>query len=457
VPGGRKPPAEHGRWLVQRAAAVPPRTVARPAPGTGSVLLRAALFAAFAGLVAGRIPGVLGGRLWAEDGYFFADAVRLPWADALLQQHTGYLDLVASFTMVLASRLATLENAPFISLAVSLCVQVLPGLLLATGGIREMRNPWCLGAALLILATVPLAEEIWLSPITSQYHLIVAVAIVLASEPGRGWTRWLNRGVVLLSPFAGPGPSLIAPLFFLRAMRDCCWERVGQALLLSVGTLVQAAVLLSYPEEHRSFGLAPDLLLMVVAIKQILVPLLWRSELAAVASPLAQAFQDSRWSIGPLLAMAGAVAVPAALGIAAFRSRSEAARWLFLAAVVAMVLSYAGSLGAKELLLSFLFGERYYVAPHMLFALTLIVIASGASVTGRVIAGGFVVWLIAIGAVAYVNVEPLMASGPDWREEVAAWRVDPRHALVLWPPGFKIYLPASAAGSGRGPVVAKAP
>jgi hypothetical protein len=422
------------------------------AGGTASIRLRAEMFAAFAVLVAMRIPGVLTGRFWAEDGFFFVDALRLPWSRALLQQHTGYLDLVASVTMVLATRLVNPEDAPQVSLAVSLCVQVLPGLLLATGGIRAMRSPWCLGSALLILATVPVAEEVWLSPITAQYHLIVAVAIILASEPGRGWTRWLYRAVLLLAPFAGPGPSLIAPLFFLRLRRDCSPERIGQAVLISVGTLVQIAVLLGHPVQDRGLGLAPDLLLMVVAIKHILVPLLWRSELLATAVPLMHAWQDDPWNTWPLLAMTGSAAVLTVFGVAAWRSRNEAARWLYLAAVLTMVLSYAGSLGPKELLLNFLFGERYYVAPQMLFGLSLVTIAAaGASRAARVIAGGVVVWLIAIGAVAYVNVEPIMASGPAWRDEVAAWRADPGHALLLWPPSFKIMLPASASGSAPNP------
>jgi hypothetical protein len=251
---------------------------------------------------------------------------------------------------------------------------------------------------------------------------------------------------LLLAPFAGPGPSLIAPLFFLRARLDFSRERVGQAALISVGTLIQVGVLLGNPVDDRGLGLAPDLLLMVVAIKHILVPLLWRSELVAVAEPLMQAWQDGPRSSGPLLAMGGAAAFLAVFGLAAWRSRNEAAWWLYAAAVLAMVLSYAGSLGPKELLLNFLFGERYYAAPQMLFGLSLIAIATaGASRFGRVIAGGVVVWLIAIGAVAYVNVEPIMAGGPDWREQVAAWRADPGQALVLWPPGFKIFLPASAA------------
>ena len=252
----------------------------------------------------------------------------------------------------------------------------------------------------------------------------------------------------------GPGPSLIAPLFFVRAMRDLR-ERVGQAALISAGTLLQIGVLLSHPVEQRGLGLAPDLLLMVVAIKHILVPLLWRSEVRDLANPLMLAWQEAPGSAGPLLAMAGTAAVLAVFGVAAWRSRHAAARWLFLGAVLAMVLSYAGSLGPKEmLLLNFLFGERYYVAPQMLFGLTLIVIASGASRTGRAIAGGFVVSLIAIGAVAYVNVEPIMASGPAWRDQVAAWRADPAQALVLWPPGFQDFpagehAAARAGGAGK--------
>jgi len=39
---------------------------------------RVFLLAVFAALVALRIPGVLQGRLWAEDGLFLLDALRLP-------------------------------------------------------------------------------------------------------------------------------------------------------------------------------------------------------------------------------------------------------------------------------------------------------------------------------------------------------------------------------------------
>ena len=419
----------------------PPETRSAAGRIADPAWVRAALFAAFTALVALRIPGIWQGRFWAEDGLFLLDALRLPWHEALLRPHTGYLDLVASTTMLLATRLVTLEDAPFVSLAISLCIQVLPGLLLAAGGIRWMPDPRYLAAALLMLATVPLSEEVWLSPITSQYHLIVAVGVVLASETSRGWTRWLHRAVLLIAPLAGPGPSLAAPLFFLRAMADCSWARFGQGVLISMGTLAQVAVLLSNPEAHRDIGIAPDLLLMVITVKHILVPLLGRTESIDLSKLLWAARHAGSFTALPLLAMTAAAAALLVLGIAAWRSRTVEARWLYFAAVLTMLLSYVGSLGPKEALLGILFGQRYYVAPQMLFSLTLIAVAAGASGPGRKVAAGLAGWLIIVGVHACFSVDPLMADGPSWRAQVAAWRTDPRAPIALWPYGFQIKLP----------------
>jgi hypothetical protein len=405
--------------------------------------LRATLFAAYVLLVALRIPSVLSGRLWAEDGFFLLDALRLPWRTALLQPHTGYLDIVASATMVVATHMVALEDVPRVSVAVALAVQVLPGLLLVTGGISWLRSPLALGAALLILATTPLAEEVWLSPITSQYHLIVATGIILASEPARGWTRWLQRGVLLVAPFAGPGPSLIAPLFLWRALRNDSPERLGQCAIISAGTVVQVWTLLHNTMPERGIGLAPDLLLVVVAIKHILVPMLSRPETIALANPLMHAWLADRWSAWPVAAMAGVAVALAGLGAAARASRNEAARWLFLAAVITMLLSYAGALGSKQLLLGILYGQRYYVAPQMLFGLTLVAIAVNAPGIGRILATGLCVWLIAIGVYEFSTVDPMMASGPEWQTQIAAWRSDPSRPIALWPRNFAITLPAA--------------
>lgn len=403
--------------------------------------MRGSLFAAFTLLVAIRMPGVLRGRFWAEEGFFLLDALRLPWHEALLRPHTGYLDLIASGTVLLATRLVELEYAPLVSLVVSLTIQVIPGALLAASHARWLRNPWWLAAALVMVATVPVSEEIWLSPITSQYHLIVAVGLVLAFEIGRGWSRWFYNALLAIAPFAGPGPSLLAPLFFLRAIRDRSMPRFWQGVLISAGTLVQLAVLYGHAEPNRGIGISPHLLLVVVYVKHLLVPLLGRTESSDLSSRLADAYVADPLAIWPLLAAIIAASALVVLGVTAWRSQNAEALWLYLAGVAAMTLSYVGSLGPKVALLGVLFGQRYFVAPQVLFYLGLLAVAAGATGWGRRVAGGVAIWLMVVGAHEYFWVDPLMAHGPRWQSQVQAWRVNPETSILLWPPNFAIKLP----------------
>ncbi len=422
------------------------QAAAQPVPGPmpSKAWIRASLFAAFTVLVAIRMPGVLRGRFWAEDGFFLLDALRLPWLEALVQPHTGYLDVVASATMLLATRLVELEYAPVVSLVISLAIQVLPGALLAISQARWLRDPWRLAGALVMVATVPVSEEIWLSPITSQYHLIIAVGLVLAFEIRRGWTLWLYNAVLLTAPFAGPGPSLLAPLFFFRAIKDRSMPRFCQAVLISIGTLVQLTVLYGHGEPSRGIGIPPYLLLVTVCVKHVLVPLLGRVESIDLSDRLMQAYATAPFSTWPIMAAMIAAIVLVTFGVAAWRSQNSEVLWLYLAGILAMTLSYVGSLGPKEPLLGVLFGQRYFVAPQVLFALGLLAMAAGTTGWSRKVAGGFAVWLIMVGAHEYFWVDPLMAHGPPWRTQVKAWRAHPDTTIVLWPPSFVIKLPENA-------------
>ena len=409
---------------------------------------RAGLVALFALVLALRMPGVLHGRLWAEDGLFLLDALRLPWWQALVAPHTGYIDMVASTIMLIATRTALLEYAPLVSVALSLAVQCLPAMLLATSRIAWLDKPAHLAVALAMLAFVPLSEEVWLSPITLQYHLIVCVGIVLADQPRRGWVGWLQNAVLLAGPLAGPGPSLIGPLFFCRASIDRTGARWLQAALISAGTLVQLAVLATHPEPHRAIGVMPDLLLLVVWVKHVLVPLFGRAEAIDLAQGIAPAYVGSIGSDFTQLWIAGfgAAAALLAMGVAVWRSPHREVRWLYAAGLLAMVLSYVGALGGKADLIGVMFGQRYAVAPQMLFGLALVGLAtgrpsSGSGGVGRSVAMGLVAWLLVVGAHEYTWVEPRMAHGPSWRAQVLAWRAEPAGPILLWPPSFRIVLP----------------
>jgi len=50
-------------------------------------------------------------------------------------------------------------------------------------------------------------------------------------------------------------------------------------------------------------------------------------------------------------------------------------------------------------------------------------------------------WLIIVGAVNYRKVNPEMAIGPSWRQQVAEWRRDNTRSVVLWPRSFQLAIP----------------
>ena len=401
-------------------------------------------------LIAARMPGILRGRFWAEDGFFLLDALRLPWHEALLQPHTGYLDLIASGTMQVATRVVRLEYAPLVSVIIALVIQAIPGALLVANQPIWLRNPWRLAAALLLIATVPVSEEIWLSPITSQYHLIIAVGLVLALPTRRGWGQVLHNAVLLVGPFGGPGPSLLAPLFLLRALKDRSMTRFWQGALISTGTLVQLWVLQGHGEPTRDIGITPYLLLVIVFVKHLMVPLLGRTESIDLSNRLTDSYVSDAFSAWPVLAAVLAASALIALGVAVWRSRNTEALWLYLAAILAMTLSYIGSLGSKVALLGILYGPRYAYAPQVLFGLALLAISAGGAGRDRKVAGALVVWLIVIGVHEYWWVDPLMAHGPRWQTQITSWRENPETPIVLWPPSFVIRLPEAGLRPASG-------
>lgn len=94
-----------------------------------------------AGLILLKNPSVVHGRPWAEDGLFLLDAIQLPWWQALMTPHTGYIDVVASGAMVIATHLVGRPDVATISVIVALILQMCPAILLVTSR-SEWLRPW---------------------------------------------------------------------------------------------------------------------------------------------------------------------------------------------------------------------------------------------------------------------------------------------------------------------------
>jgi hypothetical protein len=415
-----------------------PSIFSRPVTGRERMLL----VLGFAALLACRIPGVLQGRFWAEEGEFFLDALRLPWFAALTTPHTGYLNLVASIAMQLAARLP-LEFAPLASCAVALILQTLPAILLVTSRISWLQQRWPLVLALLLLATPPLSEEVWINPMTIQYHLMLCVGLILAEAPRRGVIGVLQAIVLVIAPLAGPGNSFAIPLFALRAWLDRSRARAWQTLLLSVGTVIQLGFLATHPAPARHLGIEVPLLLAVVCVKHVLVPLLGRHEAVDLANRLPPIFAAGGV---PLLPVYATLLAGAGFAAVVWYGGNRESRWLAAAGGAMMVLSYFGVVGGQANLLGAHFGTRYALAPQSLFELALLGVASTAPTSGlRSVAGLIVLWLVFVGVHEYFWVSPAMAHGPSWRAQVTEWR-STHQPIHLWPPSFVIRLPDRIPG-----------
>jgi hypothetical protein len=399
---------------------------------------RLALVPALAALIAWRLPLPLTqGRFWAEEGLiYYSKAWHLPTIDALLALHTGYLNIVANVAALIAVHAVPLEAAPRATAAIALLFQLLPAVLLATAAEPWLRRPFPLLAAILLTILPVRAGELWLNSITSHFHLMACVGLVLALAPRPGAVGHLRLAVLFVAPLAGPGNAFLWPLLALRAWRDPA--RRAQLAALTLGIAIQAMLVLLAPAENRPFGAPVHIVLAVFGLEHVVLPLLGGQLAAPISHSLYLAFEAGRpaWWI-----IALPIPVLGALAWAVHRRADAATRWLFLGAMWLAAVSYYTALthGKPNVLLLGL-GMRYAFAPTLLFGVCVVGLAASAATPWlKQAATGLVWWLLAVGTVSYHD-NPGFTAGPNWRAEVAAWRANPAHVMQIWPSGWTMTL-----------------
>ena len=387
----------------------------------------------FVALLIARMPNVLlHGRLWAEEGkVFYQVAANTPWYLALFKPYGGYLNLVANAAPVLAHLTVPLVLTPWITTGVGLFFQCCPAILLLCSRDAWL-TPWPVkAAALLLIATPPLLEEVWLQTLHSQFHLALCCALILALDPPGARLRYFSSAVLVLAPLCGPLAGALVPLFLLRAALDRSRPRLVQAILLGAGITVQVLLFMSH-KEGRSYGIGPILLLCVVYLRQIVSVLIGVQGAHDVAGALRAQIEARAFPWQPVLVTLGSTAL---LLLALLRRRQAAFLWLFAAACLLGWLGYVGAIGGGRLFLIIGFGERYIFLPEVLTALVILGLATGPRSPDRWIAGALTAWLIMVGF-SDLSTPTGMRSGPDWQSEVAAWQLDHAHRIMIWPTGW---------------------
>jgi hypothetical protein len=382
-----------------------------------SVRQRLALLAGFALLVILRLPlAWVQGRFLGEEGsIFLAFAWHRPALEALLRSFGGYLNLAANGATLLAARLVRggmlpLESAPYLTMVTALLFQLLPAALILTGQARWLANRWAVLAALLIVAISPMTEEVFLNVLHIQFHLALCTGLILALEaPSRRSARIGYWTVLFVAPLCGPGAIVLLPLFALQLF------------------------VFFTPSPVRGAFLDPGALAAVMVVRLAALPYL-TSGLANVLGTLTYNSYITG-GIGWWAMVAASITYFGALMAVALRDRHDPAIWLLLSGMAIGAASFGGGMIAVDPYQWFSVGagERYNFLPLVLLTLALIVIAMRQDGRFRRISATLVMLTLITGAIGFTQPIKAMRNGPSWRAEVAAWRADHDHPLVLWP------------------------
>jgi hypothetical protein len=408
----------------------------------------------FAVIIAIRMPGVLRGRFWAEEGaVFFTRAWDLPWYQALVDPYGGYLSLVGNASAILASHVP-LTKACYVSTAIALLVQLCPIAIIFLSKDEWLQPRKVFLAAAFLIATIPMCEGVWLNTVGSQYHLNLCVGLILALSVRGGIVGYFHKGLLAIATLTGLGPACILPLYAIRAFLDRSKQRAVECTIIAAGLLTQFVFFWRPEARHVSgsavVGIDPLLLLNIFFVKHIVSPILGYKEAFDVAGTWMNDYTHGTFNLIP-----GAVITLLAFGIFAYmilQTRNSATRWLFCSGMGLALISNVATFGERYLSLGVNVNTRYVFGPQILFELTLLSIFASTKGWKSLLSKWFLIWVAIIGAHEYFWVNPSFAEGPSWRSEVRKWQADPSYRIKIWPATWSIQLkPHGGAPDGASP------
>jgi len=221
----------------------------------------------------------------------------------------------------------------------------------------------------------------------------------------------------------------------LRAVLDRSRDRVLEVAALGVGSAIQFLGFF-VPLPGRSYTVSPALLLSIITVRHLAVPFLGTRPGQDIAASLRENIEAGHL---PMTGILVPIAVFSVLAIAArrggFRSPSV---WFLLGAGAMAFTGYFGAVDGGLNLIDARYGERYAYVPQALLSLSILALAATRTGWQKALAWGTAAWLIVVGGTEFFRTWDLLADGPAWRAEVAAWKADRNYALRVWSAGSEI-------------------
>ncbi|MFZ5806598.1 MAG: hypothetical protein ACOY3I_05290 [Verrucomicrobiota bacterium] len=410
-----------------------------------------ALFFSYALLIFLRCPKIiLEGRFWAEEGkYYFLKAASMNFWEALLSPQMGYYSLVPNVATLFAARNVSLAFAPHVTVAFAFLIQLLPAVFILFGKIDFLKSfsakIWALA---LVLFTLP-NQQIWLNTISSHFYLCLCAGLILISEPETKIREFFKNFILLIAGLTGVVSTFLTPFFWCKAIVEKSRTRFVQAGVLTLCALAQGAVIFSHLGSSRSLGFYGDVWISAFFAKTILLPLTGISVTGQFCNQLRSNLQNG---IFPWILL---FVLLFYWGIVAYfigKSKISSARYLFQMAFFVLALSLLGAYesGTKDGMLihiSAIFCGRYYYAPNVFLALSLLALAfsSAFHVYLKYALNILLFWMMVVGVWNFFWTKSnYFSSGAKWGEEIQIWKKNPTHPLQFWPadPWWSISLSA---------------
>ena len=392
-------------------------------------------------------------RFWEEEGYvYFREAWNSGSTAALLKIYAGYIDLSANIPASLAA-LVSLELAPLITTLCALVFQSIPVAIIAFSRAEFWQTPLRKLTGLALIITVPMTSEIWLNTTTSKVHLALAVALLLLEAKATyGWGRQLAyTALAFLSGLSSPMPCFLLPFALLGAYRTRTRLALGVAGGLLLATLLQGVLMVSFPSDknvsERLRTAIPAVQIPALASRCVVLPFAGPQAAYQAGNLMMKASPARNHPEAWLGINAASVALITGLGILLYRNRRENTAILAGAAVWLAVLSQVtGTAQVEEFMLFPLWNIRYYYASISLLLLALLEQAQPRSRHWMSLV--LVCLALLHGTWGYRSFHWRSDAWPKWRDEVAKWRQDPTHPLMVWPPGKPLRLnPRASTGN----------
>ena len=282
--------------------------------------------------------------------------------------------------------------------------------------------------------------EISLSSAGLQFILSLSCAVILVSPVGARGTRYFSYFVLLLAGLSGPPSVFLAPLFFLRAVRDRSVGRFLQTGIIAFCGFVQVAYIAANGLHQSRGTIGFDGVVSALTLKLVLIPLKTKGilDLTRLKNDLILGTVPA----GDLAFIYGILAVfVLLLCFLVWKARRVGLGYLLLAIAALATLSIIGSLEGFNLISQFA-GSRYFYAPSILIVLLAILALSRRQVLRSPI-GILLVLFVAVvlwngGWTAPPAPSFWKIERPTWRQEMAELRENPFHSVRIAPAGWTI-------------------